>query len=85
MYIDGREVNLTAKEFDLLRSCSPLTAARSSAARICWKPSGSMTIWVICAPWMCISARLREKIEKVPSQPEFIFTKWGEGYYFADK
>ena len=27
--------------------------------------------------------RLREKIERVPSQPEFIFTKWGVGYYFT--
>ena len=29
--------------------------------------------------------RLREKIERVPSQPEYIFTKWGVGYYFTDK
>ena len=29
--------------------------------------------------------RLREKIEKIPSQPEYIFTKWGVGYYFTDK
>ena len=26
--------------------------------------------------------RLREKIETNPSEPEFIFTKWGVGYYF---
>ena len=32
-----------------------------------------------------ISQDLREKIEKVPSQPEYIFTKWGVGYYFTDK
>ena len=29
--------------------------------------------------------RLREKIERNPAQPEFIFTKWGVGYYFTDK
>ena len=29
--------------------------------------------------------RLREKIERNTSQPEFIFTKWGVGYYFTDK
>ena len=29
--------------------------------------------------------RLREKIEKNPAQPEFIYTKWGVGYYFTDK
>ena len=29
--------------------------------------------------------RLREKIEQNPTQPEFIFTKWGVGYYFTDR
>ena len=29
--------------------------------------------------------RLREKIERNSNQPEFIFTKWGVGYYFTDK
>ena len=29
--------------------------------------------------------RLREKIEKNPAQPMYIFTKWGVGYYFTDK
>ena len=29
--------------------------------------------------------RLREKIESNNAQPEFIFTKWGVGYYFTDK
>ena len=26
--------------------------------------------------------RLREKIEANPSEPKYIFTKWGVGYYF---
>jgi len=25
---------------------------------------------------------LREKIEVNPSEPKYIFTKWGVGYYF---
>ena len=28
--------------------------------------------------------RLREKLEKDPAKPEYIVTKWGIGYYFAD-
>ena len=27
--------------------------------------------------------RLREKIEENPSEPKYIFTKWGVGYYFG--
>ena len=26
--------------------------------------------------------RLREKIEENPSEPKYIYTKWGVGYYF---
>ena len=26
--------------------------------------------------------RLREKIEKNPSEPKYVHTKWGVGYYF---
>ena len=28
--------------------------------------------------------RLREKLERNPAQPEYIITKWGVGYFFAD-
>ena len=28
--------------------------------------------------------RLREKLEKDPAAPEYIMTKWGVGYYFAE-
>ena len=27
--------------------------------------------------------RLREKIESTPSEPKYVHTKWGVGYYFA--
>ena len=29
--------------------------------------------------------RLREKMEEDPAKPKYILTKWGVGYYFADK
>ena len=29
--------------------------------------------------------RLREKVEEDPSHPKYIHTKWGVGYYFAEK
>lgn len=28
--------------------------------------------------------RLREKLERDPANPEYIFTKWGVGYFFKD-
>ena len=28
--------------------------------------------------------RLREKLERNPAVPEYIITKWGVGYYFAE-
>ena len=28
--------------------------------------------------------RLREKLERNPATPEYIITKWGVGYYFAE-
>ena len=28
--------------------------------------------------------RLREKIEMNPSEPKYVHTKWGVGYYFQD-
>ena len=29
--------------------------------------------------------RLRKKIERNPEEPEYVYTKWGVGYYFSDK
>ena len=31
---------------------------------------------------MCTSVDLREKIEANPSEPKYVHTKWGVGYYF---
>lgn len=32
-----------------------------------------------------LTRRLREKIELSPSEPRYVHTKWGVGYYFNDK
>ena len=29
--------------------------------------------------------RLREKIEQNPSEPKYVHTKWGVGYYFLNE
>lgn len=82
--IGGRDVKLTAKEFDLLQlfiTNRGKVFSRESMLETVWKYDylGDMrTVDVHIR-------RLREKIERNTSQPEFIFTKWGVGYYFTDK
>ena len=80
-YIDGREVNLTAKEFDVLEllATNPNKVySRTDLLDLVWGreyPGDGRTVDVHVR-------RLREKIEKSPGEPRFVRTKWGVGYYF---
>lgn len=79
--IEGREVNLTAKEFDLLELLAKnpnKVYSRENLLNIVWGyeyPGDARTVDVHIR-------RLREKIEKNPSDPKYVHTKWGVGYYF---
>ena len=81
LFISGREVNLTAKEFDLLEllAMNPNKVySRESLLNIVWGyeyPGDARTVDVHIR-------RLREKIEVNPSDPKYVYTKWGVGYYF---
>lgn len=83
-YIDGKEVNLTAKEFDLLEllvNNSNKVYSRDNLLNIVWGydyPGDVRTVDVHIR-------RLREKIESNPSEPKYIHTKWGVGYFFQDQ
>lgn len=82
--IGDKEVNLTAKEFDLLQlfvTHRGKVFSREELLETIWKYDYLGDLRTVDVH----IRRLREKVEKVPSQPEFIFTKWGVGYYFADK
>jgi len=82
--IGDKDVNLTAKEFDLLQlfaSHPGKVYSRESLLEIVWKYDYLGDLRTVDVH----IRRLREKIEENPSQPNFIFTKWGVGYYFADK
>ncbi len=82
--LGGHEVRLTAKEFDLLQlfiTNRGKVFSREAMLETVWKydyMGDARTVDVHIR-------RLREKIERDPTQPEFIFTKWGVGYYFTDK
>ena len=80
----GKEVNLTAKEFDLLQLFATNRGkvfSRENLLETIWKYDYLGDLRTVDVH----IRRLREKIEKTPSQPEYIFTKWGVGYYFTDK
>ncbi len=82
--VGGREVNLTAKEFDLLQlfvTNRGKVFSRESLLETIWKYDYLGDLRTVDVH----IRRLRAKIERVPSQPEYIFTKWGVGYYFTDK
>ena len=82
--IGGKEINLTAKEFDLLQlfvSNRGKVFSRESLLETIWKYDYLGDLRTVDVH----IRRLREKIEKNPAQPEFIFTKWGVGYYFTEK
>lgn len=81
VFIEDREINLTAKEFDLLEilATNPdKVYSRDQLLNLVWKyeyAGDARTVDVHIR-------RLREKIEKLPSNPKYVFTKWGVGYYF---
>ncbi len=81
IYISGKEIYLTAKEFDLLEflACNPNKVySREALLNTVWGydyPGDVRTVDVHVR-------RLREKIENNPSEPKYVHTKWGVGYYF---
>lgn len=83
VFTDGKEVRLTAKEYDLLELLAfhpNKVYSRENLLIIVWGydyPGDVRTVDVHIR-------RLREKIEKNPGEPVYIHTKWGVGYYFQD-
>ena len=82
VYIHGKEADLTAKEFDilLLLITNPgKVYKREDLLKLIWHDySGDIrTVDVHIR-------RLRKKIEASQDAPEYIYTKWGVGYYFAE-
>ncbi|MDR0380528.1 MAG: response regulator transcription factor [Oscillospiraceae bacterium] len=80
--VDGRSVELTAKEFDLvelLMRNPGRVYTRESLLDIVWGyeyPGDIRTVDVHIR-------RLREKLEIDPAKPKYLLTKWGVGYFFC--
>lgn len=81
LFIAGKEINLTSKEFDVLELLvrNPNKVySRDKLLEIIWGsdyPGDERTVDVHIR-------RLREKIEPNPSEPKYVHTKWGVGYFF---
>lgn len=81
VYLAGKEINLTAKEFDVLELLvlNPNKVySRENLLKLVWGsdyPGDVRTVDVHIR-------RLREKVEPNPSEPKYVHTKWGVGYYF---
>ena len=83
VFISDKEVNLTAKEFDLLElliTNPNKVYNRENLLNLVWGydyPGDVRTVDVHVR-------RLREKVEVNPSEPRYIHTKWGVGYFFQN-
>ena len=81
LFILGREINLTAREFELLElfvTNPNKVFSREKLLSLVWGsdyPGDVRTVDVHVR-------RLREKIEANPSEPKYVHTKWGVGYYY---
>ena len=82
LFILNKEVNLTAKEFDVLE-----LLVKNPNGRVLTRDTLLSTIWGYDFDGETRTVdvhvrRLREKIEKNPSEPKYVHTKWGVGYYY---
>lgn len=81
LFIRDKEINVTSKEFDmlLLLVTNPgKVYSRDSLLETIWGqdyPGDARTVDVHIR-------RLREKIEPNASEPRYVHTKWGVGYYY---
>lgn len=81
LFVKEKEINLTAKEFDLLEllvTNPNKVYSRERLLNLVWGyeyPGDVRTVDVHVR-------RMREKIESNPSEPKYLHTKWGVGYYY---
>ena len=80
-YKNGRVIDLTAREFDIveLMMHNPgRVYSRENLLNLIWGSDYTGDIRTVDVH----IRRLREKLEDNPAQPEYVLTKWGVGYYF---
>ncbi len=84
LFINDNEINLTAREFELLEILiknENKVYSRESLLKIVWGEDYQSDVRTVDVH----VRRLREKIEANPSEPKYVHTKWGVGYYYNQK
>lgn len=81
LFVDGEEVNVTVKEFELLKLLMEnknVTLKKEYLFNSIWGSDSDSELQTLTVhiKW------LREKIEKEPKKPKHIITEWGVGYRF---
>ena len=81
---DGAQVELTAKEFDLME------LLMRNPGRVYSRENLLNVVWgyEYVGDYRTVDVhirRLREKLELDPANPEYIRTKWGVGYYLSSQ
>lgn len=81
---DGEQVELTAKEFDLME------LLMRNPGRVYSRENLLNVVWgyEYMGDYRTVDVhirRLREKLELDPANPEYIRTKWGVGYFLANR
>ena len=79
--VKDREINLTSREFEvleLLASAPGKVYSREELLKTIWGEEYTGDVRTVDVH----VRRLREKLERNPSEPRYVRTKWGTGYYF---
>ncbi|WP_297283291.1 response regulator [uncultured Agathobaculum sp.] len=84
VYKNGRALELSAREFDILCFLSAAPGRVFSREELMEKVWGYDYYGDLRAVDVAIR-RLREKVEDQPASPRYIMTKRGMGYYFSDE
>ncbi len=81
--LDGRDIDLTSHEFDLLyllASHPGIVFSREALLQRVWGSDTHITVRSVDT----LVKRVRKKIEDEGTEPRLILTVWGAGYKFAD-
>ncbi len=81
VFVGSKEINVTSREYELLELLA------SNPGKVYSREELLTTIWGTDYPGDERTVdvhirRLREKLESNPSEPRYVRTKWGSGYYF---